>query len=297
VQDSNWLVGGGLGLAALVLGGVFCTEIVSVGHRGVVTRVGTVQEVPMNEGLNIKWPWDMVQEWKVQVQKISASANAGSSDLQTVHTEISVNYRLVPETTPQICRHLGDSYADNVITPALQESVKAVIARYQAAELLEKRAIVRDEMEQILQKKLNLILDNAITISALNIENFSFEDSFNHAIEAKQVAEQEAQRAHNEVAKERAEADKQIEAARGQAESRRLMATATADATRVEAEARAHAIELESNALRSNPDILKLRMVERWNGVMPQVVGGEAAGFLLNFNTNTNTAPVQSGSR
>lgn len=287
----------GLGLAViggaclLGIGALTCVEIVTPGFRGVVTRLGTVQEHPMGEGLNIKWPWDTVEEWSVQVQKLDATCIAGSSDLQTIHTVVSVNYRLLPDATPRIRRELSVAYEDNVIKPSLQESVKAVIAKFQAAELLEKRAEVRHDMEQVIQAKLDTLLPNSIQISALNIENFSFEESFNRAIESKQVAEQEAQRAHNEVARERAEADKQIEAARGRAESRKLEALAMAEATRVEAEARARAITMESDALRGNPDILKLRLVERWNGVMPQVMGGDTGSFLFNLS-NLQTSPT-----
>lgn len=90
-----------------VVGSFLCVEIVTPGFRGVVTRMGTVQELPMTEGLNFKLPWDMVDEWPIQVQKLTVSANAGSSDLQTVHTEISVNFRLAPELTPRIRRELG----------------------------------------------------------------------------------------------------------------------------------------------------------------------------------------------
>ena len=289
-NSGTCLTVGGIVAGLGAIGAFMCVEVVTPGFRGVVTRIGTVQEVPMSEGLNFKLPWDMVEEWPIQVQKLTVTANAGSSDLQTVHTDISVNFRLAPDLTPRIRRELGSSYEDNIIKPALQESVKAVIAKFQAAELLEKRAEVRHEIETILQSKLDNILTQGFLLSALNIENFTFEESFNHAIEAKQVAEQEAQRAHNEVAREHAEADKKIEAARGRAESRKLEALATAEATRVEAEARARAIELESAVLRGNPDILKLRLIERWNGVMPQVMSGETGNLLFNLDSLTSTA-------
>lgn len=279
-------VGGGI--AGLALLGFLSLEVVSPGHRGVVVSLGSVQEVPMTEGLHTKWPWETVEEWSVQIQKMSVEADAGSADLQTVHSVVSVNYHLTPALTPQIRRDLGSSFEDGIIKPALQESVKAVIARFQAAQLLERRAEVRSEIQRILQEKLNTIIQDGFIISAFNIENFSFEESFNKAIESKQVAEQEAQRARNEVEREKAEADKQIEAARGRAESRRLEAHAFAEATIVEAEARAKALELEAAALQNNPDILKLRLVERWNGVMPQVMSGES-NLLLDITRSANT--------
>jgi prohibitin 2 len=271
-------------------------EIVSPGHRGVVTRLGTVHQEPMPEGLNIKAPWDSVEEWSVQVQKLEVDADAGSKDLQTVHTKISLNYHLDAASTPEIRRNLGRGYEMSIIAPAIQESVKAVIAHHAAADLLASRAKVRDDMQATLQTKLDAILPNAFYISALNIENFRFEDSFNAAIAAKQVAEQEAYRARNEVEREKAEADKKIEQARGRAESRRLEAQASADATRIEAEARAEAIQVEAAALRDNPAILRLRAVERWDGVMPRVVGNDSGGMFFNLNLDSDSAPVTSSS-
>jgi len=292
-KSGAFVVGGAVLAVGAVFLGFSCVEVVSPGYRGVVTRLGTVSMTPMSEGLNMKSPLDSVEEWCVQVQKIEATCNAGSADLQTVHTQISINYRLNADLTPAIRKDFGASYEDNIIKPALQESVKAVIARYQAAQLLEKRAAVRHEMELELSKKLGALLENGFLISALNIENFSFEASFNAAIEAKQVAEQEAQRTRNEVEREKAEADKQIEAARGRAESRALEAKAQAGAILVEAEARAKAIQLESAALRDNPDILRLRAIERWDGGMPRVVGGDGGNFLFSLDMS---APSKSSS-
>lgn len=279
---------GTVGAGVLLFGGS-TFEIVTPGYRGVVTRFGRVLPQPMEEGLNFKMPFDSVQEWNVQVQKIETSTNAGSSDLQTVHTDVSVNYRLNPESTPQIRLKIGNDYENVIIKPALQECIKAVIAKYQAAALLEQRAQVRDAMEQALQAKLNLLLADAFVISGLNIENFAFEESFNKAIEAKQVAEQEAQRVRNEVEREKAEADKEIEKARGKAESLKKQAEAEAASITMQAEARAKAIEIESAALKNNPQILKLRTIERWNGVMPRVLGENTGNFLFSLELDDKT--------
>lgn len=296
--DDSFPVGFACAAIALLIGfiGILsCFEIVSPGHRGVVTRLGTVQEKPLDEGLNFKAPWDSVEEWSVQVRKMEVDADAGSKDLQTVHTKISINYHLNPAATPEIRRNLGSYYETSIIAPAIHESVKAVVAHHPAAELLAERASVRNDMQKALQDKLNNIQPDAFTISALNIENFRFEDSFNAAIAAKQVAEQEAYRARNEVEKEKAEADKKIEQARGRAESRRLEAQASADATRVEAEARAQAINVEAAALRDNPAILQLRAIERWDGTMPRVVGKDSGGMFFNMDLDSPkpTTPSQ----
>ena len=267
----------GCGIAVVLLGlglllGSF--EIVDDGYRGVVRRFGSIQDVPLNPGLNFKMPFlDTVTEWTVQVQSAEVDAVAGTADLQTVKTHISVNYVLVPNLTPQVARNLGPLYATTVFVPALQESLKAVVARYPAAELLSQRDKVSHEIEKTLQDKLDYVLKGALQVRAMNLQNFMFEESFNQAIELKQVAEQEAFRARNEVEKEKAEADKKIEQARGRAESNKLEAQAESDAIRMRARARAEAIQIEAAVLKDNPAILKLRTIEKWDGTMPRVVG------------------------
>lgn len=266
------------GCAVVVLLGLFLVlgsfEIVTDGFRGVRTRFGQIQDVPFEPGLNWKMPFvESVEEWSTQVTKVEVDAVAGTKDLQTVKTHISVGYTLTPALIPQVKRHLGWGYELSVFTPALQEALKAVVARYEAAELLAKRDEVSHAIEETLQAKLDYVLKGAIQVRAMNLQNFDFEASFNQAIELKQVAEQEAYRARNEVEKEKAEADKKIEQARGRAESNKLEAQAEADAIRMRAKARAEAIEIEARVLKDNPAILKLRTIEKWDGAMPRVVG------------------------
>ena len=284
-SERDTVIGLGMGLALLVGGALLLSsfEIVGDGNRGVVHRLGSIQETPMSPGLNFKVPFiDTVAEWSVQVQNVEVDAIAGTADLQTVKTHISVNYLLTPELTPQVSRHLGNGYAATVFTPALQESLKAVVAHYQAADLLSKRDAVSHEIEKTLQAKLDYVINGAIQVRAMNLQNFQFEQSFNQAIELKQVAEQEAFRARNEVQKEKAEADKKIEQARGRAESNKLEAIAEAEAITVKAKARAEAIQIEAAVLKDNPAILKLRMIEKWDGAYPKVLGKET-DLLMNI--------------
>lgn len=271
--------------AGLALGAF---EIINPGERGVVVRLGNVQSAPMGEGLNFKIPYvDSVETWDVKVQKLQLKSDASSADLQSVHTLIAINYRVNASMTPKIRQVIGTEYRDTVVEPAIQESVKAVTAKYQAEQLLIKRAQVRSDMEKTLQVKLDNILKGAFIVDAFNIEDFKFDGAFNNAIEDKQVAEQEAKKARNQVEQARAEADKDIQKARGRAESLRLEADARADATRIEAAARAEAITVEAKALKQNPDILKLRSIERWDGKMPTVMGGDSGSFILPLNNLT----------
>lgn len=97
-------------------------------------------------------------------------------------------------------------------------------------------------------------------------------DSVVAAIDAKISATQKAQQRRNEVVQAKAEADKAIESARGEAE-----------AIRIKAEAESNAIRLRSQALRENPQVLQLEAIQKWNGVTPVYMGGNAPLPFLNL--------------
>jgi len=131
----------------------------------------------------------------------------------------------------------------------MQEAIKASTAKFTAEELITKRELVRDEIKEVLKTRLKT---QNILVDEFNIVNFEFSKNFNDAIEAKVTAEQQALAAKNKLEQIKFEADQKIAEARGKAE----------------------AMTIESNALRSNPQILELRALEKWNGTLPQVTGG-----------------------
>jgi len=176
-------------------------------------------------------------------------SDAASKDLQTVHSVVALNFHIDPDRVGNIYQDVGLQFRDRIIDPAMQEAIKASTAKFTAEELITKREMVRDEIKAQLTARLssrNLIVDE------FNIVNFEFSKNFNDAIEAKVTAEQQALAAKNKLEQIKFEADQKIAEARGKAE----------------------AITIESNALKSNPQILELRALEKWNGTLPQVTGG-----------------------
>ena len=258
-------------------------EIVDPGHAGVLVRLGDVHDDLLGDGWHWKRPiTDSVVEMDIRVRKHQIDAQAGSKDLQTIRTIVAVNYKFNPKLVPDIYRKVGDeaTFEITVLEPATHEAVKAVVAQFNAEELLKKRAEVRDMMEESLRHKLDVILQDAFIVAAFNVIDFDFTESFNKAIEGKQVAEQKAQQAQNEIVQARAEADKKIEKARGEAERVKLIAEGKAAATLVLAEARAAAIAMEGKTLQENPQILRLRLLEKWDGTLPRVTSS-GTGFDL----------------
>jgi len=223
---------------------------IGAGERGVLLRFGAVQDKIFNEGIYFKIPFiDSVQKMDVKIQKDEVPASASSKDLQMVTSKIAINYNLLPGSVNKIWQEVGKDYNQRIISPAIQEAVKAVTARFTAEELIIEREVVKEEIKDNLLKRLAV---HHIVVVELNITSFDFSSAFNEAIEAKVTAEQLKLKAERDLERIRIEAEQKV----------------------VEAEARAKAIKIEAEALSFNPRVVELRWIERWNGETPTYWGG-----------------------
>jgi hypothetical protein len=120
-------------------------KIVDAGNRGVLLNFGAVDtSVSLNEGMHFVTPFrDNVIPVEVRTQKIVESAASASKDLQDVRTEVALNYHVSPENAPILYQRLGHEYGARVVSPAIQESVKQVTARFNAEELITNRETVK----------------------------------------------------------------------------------------------------------------------------------------------------------
>ncbi len=242
------LIGAPLIVFALILVlGSFTT--IPAGHRGVVLKMGAVTGRIMDEGFNLKLPiLNTVELMEVRVKKEDVISEAASSDLQTVDTKIVANLRVDPLKCATLFQTVGHDYNNRIVDPAMQESIKAAIAKYTAEELITRREEVRIAITKLLVARLaahGIILEN------INIVDFNFSKTFNRSIEAKVTAEQNALTAQNKLVQVEFEAQQRVTEAKGKAE----------------------AITVEAAALRDSPDILTLRALEKWDGVLPRVTG------------------------
>ncbi len=227
--------------------------LVGPGERGVVKTWGAVTGNIFDEGLHFKVPVAQgVDKMNVKTQKIETSTSAASKDLQIVTSTIALNFKLKPERTAYIRQNVGLSYQSVIVDPAIQEAIKAATAKFTAEELITKRALVREQMKINLVEKLFALGGNSFIVEEFNVVNFDFSAEFNSAIEAKVTAAQQALKAERDLDRIKIEAQQKIEAAKAEAES----------------------IRIQSLALRDNPDILELRAIEKWDGVLPIVTGG-----------------------
>jgi prohibitin 2 len=185
----------------------------------------------------------------VRVQKTDVKAEAASKDLQTVNTDIVVNWHLDASKVNNIYQKVGDedTIRDRIIVPAVSEVVKAATAQMNVSDILGRRAELKANVDKLLSERLSgydVLLDD------VSIVNVGFSAEFNRAIEQKQVAQQEAERASFKGQEASQTAQATINLARGEAEANRL----------------------KQQSLTA--DLLQLRAIEKWDGKLPQVTSG-----------------------
>lgn len=240
----------------LLISSVFC--VIGVGKAGIKVRLGQVIGEPLNSGVHIKSPIDSVKKFDVKMQREDIKTNGASKDLQDVTIEIALNYSLKANKLPDLYRSVGKDYIDVLLRPVCNETIKAVASKYSAEELITKRDEVSRDMLDNLEAKLS---DNGIAIENVNIINLTFSEAFNTAIEAKQVAQQNALKAEQDLARVKVEAEQQIAQARAEAESYKLKNQEITDKT------------------------LQLKWIEKWDGKLPTVA---SEGHMMNLGNIGN---------
>lgn len=256
-------------LIFIVLTGTF--YIIPAGDRGVLLTFGKPSMDAKDEGLHIKWPLiQSVKKMDVKILRFDAPASAASKDLQIVSTEVTVNYRLKPESVPEMYQQIGLNYQDKIIVPAVQEVVKAVTAQFTAEELITKRPAVKDAIDVALKERL---FKSDIIVSEISITDFDFSEQFNMAIEQKVTAEQNALAAKNRLEQTKYEAQQQVVAAQGQADAQALLAKAVNTQT------------LEYQAL-----LNQKAAIDKWSGNLPTFVSGGNMPFIGNIGNLGNSS-------
>lgn len=267
-------IGKGLAVAiplVVIVGGVKnAVVVIPAGHRGVIfDKFSGIQAKALDEGFNFVVPYIQdVYRYDVRVQKAEFSATAASKDLQIVSTKVALNFHPLAESVGQLHRNVGLDYAEKVIHPAVQEAVKATTARYTAEELITKREDVKKHIQDLLVAQ---AAPANIVVTETYIIDFDFSTEFAHAVESKQIAEQQAFKAKRDLDRIKIEADQKI--ATAQAEARSLM--------------------LQREAI--TPNLIELRRIEaqrlaieKWDGKLPQMMMGNSTPIIDLSQINGN---------
>ena len=241
--------------------------IVEAGHRGVVLYLGAVENRVLGEGVHFIAPFlEQVVPMEVRTQKFQAEASAASNDLQEVQTVIAVNYRIDPTEANKIYQTLGVNYGDRVISPTIQESVKASVAKFNAEDLITKRETAKSVIANAIRSTLAA---NDIQTQNVFITDFKFSDAFATQIEQKVVAFQKFLTEQNNLKAIEVVANQSVAQAEGQAR-----------ANAAKAGGESQAIKIITLQLRESPEYLQWQAITKWNGQMPYALGTSGFPFF-----------------
>ena len=226
--------------------------VVPAGYIGVQQTLGSVSMQTLSEGVHFVNPISSVRDVDVRVVKAQLEkANAGTKDLQVVHTDIVVNYRIDGTKAAHIYKEFGLDLQDKILIPAINESFKAVTAHYNSEELITKRDAVSNAIAEELQSK---VAPYGLSISTISMVNFGFSPEYQAAIEQKVISTQSTLKAEQDLKRIQVEAQQAIAKAEGEAK----------------------AIAIQSQAINANggKDYVNLKAVEKWDGKLPNTMAG-----------------------
>lgn len=246
-------VGGAVVIFTLVVAASSATYVVEPGHRGVEVLLGRVSPGFKPEGFGFKLPFvTRIEPLLIRQQTAKMEADCYSSDLQQVKIHVRVLFRVPEASVVAVFRdYSGDPFA-SLVKPRVAEALNELTALRTAELIVQKREDVKSKALESARRKLGDIL----MIEDLVLENINLTTALENAIEAKMVQEQEAARARFAQQQAQVEASTVVIKAKGEAES----------------------IVLRGKALRENPSVLELQIIEHWDGITPLVVGPGVAG-------------------
>jgi regulator of protease activity HflC (stomatin/prohibitin superfamily) len=250
------------GVAIILISiGISAFTVISAGHTGVQVTLGEVNPLPLTEGVHFVNPISSIKDVDVRLQKAELKgANAGTKDLQVVHTDIVVNYRLDPLKVPHIYKEYGLNVDEKVLGPGINEAFKSVTGHYTSEELVTKRDLVSQE---ILQHLITKMAPFNIAVSNISLVNFGFSQAYQQAIEDKVISAQKTAKAQQDLERIKVEANSRIAQADGEAK----------------------AIAIQAAAIQSNggANYVQLQWIEKWDGKLPTTVLGGDTKTLMNI--------------
>lgn len=239
---------------------------VDTGHEGVFVRYGKPTK-QVSEGLYwYNWFSTDLVEINVQQQKMTKDTIAYTKDVQQATIKYSLTYSLDRSKVLHTYRTVGIDWADKLIPQVVEQSIKDVIGRSEAVkDTINNRDGVQERILHELKKNLGR---RNIIVHGFELRDISFSSAFEKAVEAKQVAVENANAARNRTVQVQEEAKQKVIAAQGEAEAMRIKTQALANSPNL--------IEYEK--------VQKDKMaVQKWKGDVPQTMIPGAAIPMVNI--------------
>ncbi len=230
--------------------------IVGVGERGVKVTLGKVSPESFTEGVHFVTPFiSKIKNMDVKTQKNFMDTEVYTKDIQQARISYVINYNLQPQNAHKMYREVGVAYKDTILMPVVEGTIKDVIGKWNAQDLVANREAAATDIIGKLQKQLE---SKYINVTGFQITEIKYSDVFERSIESKVTAEQEALKAKNRTVQIQEEAKQKI----------------------ISAEAEARSMKIRADALAQNKSLVQYEAVQKWNGVMPTYMLGNSMPFI-----------------
>ena len=246
----------GLLIFAILIVIINPVAIVGVGERGVKVTLGQVSPQSYTEGVHIVTPFiQKIYNMDVKTQKYNMATQVYTKDIQQAKITYVTNYNLQPQNAHNMYREVGRDYINVVLLPVIEGTIKDVIGKWNAQDLVANREKAADEILRKLQTQLT---PRYINVTDFQMVEIKYSDTFEKAIESKVTAEQEALKAKNKTVQVQEEARQKV----------------------ISAEAEAKSMAIRANALTQNKALVQYEAVQKWDGKLPEYMMGNSIPFI-----------------
>lgn len=239
---------------------ILCTgcgiEQVDEGYRGIETNWGKVVGEPLAPGLYFYNPVSSaIFEMDVREVKTEGKASCFTKDTQMVAIQYAVTYFPEQNQIGYIYSQFGKDWAEKVVNPVIQSSLKDVIGQYVADNLVQNRAQAQQDAQNLLAKAL---LPRKVNLTRLDLTNLDFRDEYENAVEAKVVAIQRAAEAKNKTVQVQEQAKQTVLSAKADAE----------------------AMKIKTEALAQGKSLVEYEAIQKWDGKLPEIMMGNSVPII-----------------
>ncbi|MCE9566387.1 MAG: hypothetical protein K8U57_30555 [Planctomycetes bacterium] len=241
----------------LSLQGCLGVSIVDTGHRGIETRFGKVAGESLPEGIYFYNPFSSsIVELDVRTQKWEFDAETYTRDIQQAKLHVTINYNLEKEHANEMYQNVGREWAEKLIPQTAQGTLKTVIGKWDAVDLIGNRGKAQQEIQETIAA---VLATKGVVVTRVEVSNIDYTKEFEGAVEAKVRAIQEAEQAKNKTVQVQEEAKQ----------------------TLIKAETEAKSMQIRAQALTQNAALVQWEAVQKWDGKLPvYMLGSNSTPFI-----------------